>query len=181
MPLSEGGRAMKAFRSVLLFMAAVCLPGCASLRLQPDRPVAVNREVASLVAFFDASKYDAWEAMPEETVPQRRAKDARRNEIVNKQILAVDLQFDDFAQSFSKGSGQFNVGADTAIAALGGAGSVVTVAQTGKILAALSTLVSGTRTSVDKNLFFEKTAPVLLSKMEALRKQAMVPIREGLN
>ena len=63
---------------------------------------------------------------------------------------------------------------------LSGAGAVLVPATTKGILAAISGFVTGGKASIDKNLLFDKTVLVMLGRMDALRKAALVTVQTGL-
>jgi hypothetical protein len=72
------------------------------------------------------------------------------------------------------------LGTDIALLGLSGAGAVASAATAKTILASISAGVTGTRTAVDKDVFFEKTMPALLEEMDADRKMVLVDIQTGL-
>ncbi len=61
-----------------------------------------------------------------------------------------------------------------------GAGAVVGPAGTKSILAAISGGITGSKQSVDKHLYYEKTMPAMMAQMEAGRRTARVRIEQGL-
>lgn len=107
-------------------------------------------------------------------------KRAFRDEVIYARIRAIDLRFGQFQQQLSKEGNWANLGLDLAVLALSGAGTVVADAGTKGTLAALSGGFTGTRTAIDKTLFFNKTLPVILSQMEAKRLDVLAKLLNNL-
>jgi hypothetical protein len=105
---------------------------------------------------------------------------AWRNEVVNCRIRAIDLQFTSFEQGIAREYIGLNTGADIAVLGLGAATALTGSAGTKSILGAISGGVIGTKGIVDKDVFYSKTMPALLTQMEAQRKSQLVKIRNGL-
>jgi hypothetical protein len=147
------------------------LSGCQTFGGQPARPFDTQQRVAKLETYFD----------PARTAECAKAKDKIcRDEIITGQLQALDLLFADFEKEILETSERLNVVGDSLVSVLGAAGTVVTGTQTKSILAALSSSVTGVKGTFDKNLYFQKSAHVLIGRMRALRKEALVTIREGL-
>jgi hypothetical protein len=103
-----------------------------------------------------------------------------RDQIVGGRIEAVDKVFGELERTLFQSGVTMNIGADWAVLGLNAAASVVGGAGTKAALAATSGGIVGAKGSVDKNLFYEKTMPVLLSEMRASRKAVLARIRAGL-
>jgi len=156
-----------------LFLLIILLAvGCAALKAYPDRPVSVDDQLRNLTWCFDPSS----EKPPESGV----GLTAWRNEVVNCRIRAIDLQFTSFEQSIARENIGLNTGADIAVLGLGAATALTGGAGTKSILGAISGGVIGTKGIIDKDVFYSKTMPALLTQMEAQRKSQLVKIRNGL-
>jgi hypothetical protein len=162
-------------RGGLIFIpliAAVLLYGCVSAQGYPDRSFDLQSELKMLDTYHQPDILDRYSTSTE--------KQAFRDEVVNARIRAIDLHFVQFAQGLSRENNWTNLGLDWTVLALGGAGAVVADAGTKSVLAAFSGGLTGAKGSIDKNLFFNKTMPLILSQMEAKRKEVLVQIRTKL-
>ena len=146
--------------------------GCAAIKAYPDRSVEIKDQLHSLTWCFDA------EAVRKAGTGWNPT--AWRNEVVNCQIHAVDLQFTSFEQSLSRENVGLNTGVDMAVIGLGAATGVVAGAGTKSILGVISSGITGAKGIIDKDVFYSKTMPALLTQMEAQRKAQLVKIRTGL-
>jgi hypothetical protein len=159
--------------SKCLFLISVLLTaGCAALKAYPDRSVSIDDQLRNLTWCFDPSS----EKPPASGV----GLTAWRNEVVNCRIRAIDLQFTSFEQSIARENIGLNTGADIVVLGLGAATALTGGAGTKSILGAISGGVIGTKGIIDKDVFYSKTMPALLTQMEAQRKSQLVKIRNGL-
>jgi len=106
---------------------------------------------------------------------------ARRNHAIIGRLTVINLQYIKFIRQFAVDKAQL----DTALDMLQlGVDLTITVIGGESIKAALgaaSTGISGTRLSINKNFYFEQTVPVLITAMNAQRKEALIPIIKGMN
>jgi hypothetical protein len=156
-------------RLFVLLCVTASLDGCAALRNYPVRPNDVDTELQALRRYFDPAE-----------IQKGGNTIAWRNEVVNSQILAIDLQFTAFEQEFARENVGVNTAVDMTVIGLGAATGVAGGAATKSILGAISGGITGAKGIIDKDLFYSKTMPVLLSQMEAQRKVQLVKIRTGL-
>ncbi len=168
-------------RGFVLF-CSLLITSCASISGFPDRTGSVEVQLRDLRSkYFEpgaakpGGKIAAYNAA---TSPAKRKK--LRNEIVYNRLLAYDLQFSIFQEALYKEGIVSNLSLDILGLGLGSAGGVVTDATTSRILSALSGGISGSRASINKNLYFEKTLPALLSLMIASRETIKAQIYQGL-
>jgi hypothetical protein len=166
--VTQVGRAV-GVRLFVLVCAAASLDGCAALKNYPDRSNDVNADLHTLQQYFDPA-----------IIKQGGNSTAWRNEVVNSQIRAIDLQFTSFEQALARETVGVNTAVDMAVIGLGAATGVVGGATTKSILGVVSGGLTGAKGIVDKDIFYSKTMPVLLSQMEAQRKVQLVKIRTGL-
>lgn len=160
---------------IVLVMLVMSLWGCASFDGYPERSGNVQEELEHLERYFDPNLIEQYEA---EKDPNE--KGSLRNRIVNGRMRAIDLHFNNFQQQLYKEGVGSAIGTDWAILGLGGAGSVVNSLRTTQTLSAVSGGVAGAKASWDKNAFFDKTMPALLTQMIALRKRVLAKIRTEL-
>ncbi len=166
---------MRVFAIFAQALSALTLVGCAAMKGYPERSGDPAAELQKLDKYFAPDIIDQYDGKTSET--ERRAF---RDEVVNGQIRTIDLHFNSFVQSVSQESVQTNLGTDVLLLGLNGAGAVVAASTAKTILASIAEGVTGTKTAIDKNVFFEKTMPALVAQMEADRKTVLVSIRTGL-
>lgn len=151
------------------------MSGCSSLSGIPERSVSVESELAALTEYFSPAVITTYDRLSTES-----EKKAYRDKVIAARIRAIDLNFNQFAQNISAESKQLNIGTDTTVLLLGAAGAVSTVTSTQAILAATSATVTGVKSSIDKNAYFDATLAALLSQMQANRKKVLVNLYAGM-
>jgi hypothetical protein len=100
-----------------------------------------------------------------------------RNQVINERLSIIDHYFGEFIKNIQGERSLVNIASDFAVLGLGVGTIISSSKQLKDIFAAISTGITGARLSLDKNLYFEKTIPALVSKMDALRKAQLVIIR----
>jgi hypothetical protein len=103
-----------------------------------------------------------------------------RNEIINGRLAAFDIQFNRFQRQLHQEGAGVNLSTDAILLGLGAAGAVVS-GGTSQLLSAAAGGVTGLRGAIDRDLFFERTMPVLFQEMNAQRKSIRVQILDGLS
>ena len=103
-----------------------------------------------------------------------------RNEIINGRLAAFDIQFNRFQRQLHQEGAGVNLSTDAILLGLGAAGAVVS-GGTSQLLSAAAGGVTGLRGAIDRDLFFERTMPVLFQEMNAQRKLIRVQILDGLS
>jgi hypothetical protein len=109
--------------------------------------------------------------------PDRRAI---RDKIINGRLSLMNLHYNQFVSHFSVTKQTLDTTADITELGLNLATTAVGGATTKTVLGAVSAGVTGSKLAIDKNFFFEKTVPVLVSSMNAQRKQTLLPIMTGI-
>lgn len=161
-------------RQLFAAFVLISLSACQTFGGQPPRPFETQPALELLATNFDQKTIDICLGQKGEALR------ACRDKIILGQVRAIDIVFVEYEKAVQRLAEKVNVLGDSTVAILGAAGAVVTGTQTKGILAALSAAVTGTKGSVEKNLYFQKSSHALIGRMRALRKQALVPIREGL-
>jgi hypothetical protein len=103
-----------------------------------------------------------------------------RNDIITARLYAVDANFNQFVRELTTQQNLGAVAADWTAIALAGAGSVTGSASTKAVLAAITGSVIGAKAAVDKDVFYNKAIPTLVTTMEGQRKLVLVRIYAGL-
>lgn len=166
----------------ILYISLLILYGCASTGGFPERTDNVESQLDDL-----KSKYfhpDAAQTNGKITI-YNTATDANirkllRNEIIYSRLLAIDLQFSIFQEAIYKEGVVSNLTLDILGVGVGAAGGVVSNLTTSQILSALSGGIAGSKTAINKNLYYERTLPALFSLMIANREKIKIEIYEGL-
>ena len=168
------GRAYSRVPGLRALAALSLLPlagACASL----DGQAKPMLEVAAVTAV--AAKYPPATALA--TFYGRRndeaAQRAWRDEVIGAYLAAADLRYLEFRRDLSrqmKGSG---LGLDIAVLGLTG-GASLAAGKTANALSAIAAGFAGTRATLSKELWFDKTLPALVAAMDAQRTQVRVQI-----
>jgi len=158
-----------------LFIVMLFLSSCSSISGIPERSSDVKSELAALKEYFSTSVVTTYQNKPTDA-----DKKLYRDEVISARIRAIDLNFNEFIQNISAENKKLNIGTDSAVLLLGSAGAVSTVSSTQAILSATSATVTGVKSSVDKNAYYETTLNALVSQMLANRKTVLANIYAGL-
>jgi hypothetical protein len=151
--------------------------GCASLDGYPARQDDLRGELAQLDRYYaDDVLREFYVHRAGDPISQR----AWRDEVVHARLRAIDLHYTQFLQRAASRRITANAAADIALLGLGAAGTLVPAAGDKAILAAISGGLVGARGVIDREVFYEKTLPVLVQAMDAQRTRQLVKIRAGL-
>ena len=157
----------------IVALASLSLSACQTMGGQPRYPFYTPAQVDGLVMAFDKNTiHQCFEK-------SGAAATACRDEIVNDQLEVIDFAFRTFTRQILETSGGVDIAGDILAGALSGASTVATATRAKSIFSGIATVITGGKTSIDKNLFIQQTAHVLIGRMDALREKAMVPIRAG--
>jgi hypothetical protein len=105
---------------------------------------------------------------------------AARNEFITGRLTLINLQYIKFIRQFAVSKSQMESAFDVLITGVGLATAVTGGEAAKAALGAASAGLGATRTSIDKNFFYEKTVPVLITAMNAQRKVVLLPILDGI-
>jgi hypothetical protein len=161
-------------RQLLAAFVLISLSACQTFGGQPPRPYETGPVLTNLASRFQQ------EIIDDCLTQSGDAHRACRDKIILGQVRAIDIVFVEYEKALQRLAEKVNVAGDSIISVLGAAGAVVNGDQTKSILSALSAAVTGTKGSVEKNLYLKQTSHALIGRMRALRKEALVPIRQGL-
>lgn len=159
---------LPAWRTLAMLLAALALGGCNTMRGTPTRYQATDAVVAAIQL---TAKDVADLAVTSDP--------AARNKLQSKAVAVIDQQYSAFVRTLV---------ADRADAATAAAGTTLGAATAAAFVDSVSaktnyalfgaTLI-GAFGIVDKNYYFEKTAPALIAGMDAARTQALLQIKTG--
>ncbi|MGH9571452.1 MAG: hypothetical protein ACRD4F_17540, partial [Candidatus Angelobacter sp.] len=104
----------------------------------------------------------------------------KRNDEINKIIIAVDNNYGDYKNALYAGRAGFDTFADFLSLALTGATAVTGTVGTKAALGAAATGVTGAHSSVNKNFFNDTSRDALFSVMDSLRSEELATIQEKM-
>lgn len=153
---------------------ALLLTGCASIDSAPPR------FAAGETALSDADKYFAkvLDDYAKATDDAKRA--AIRNAFIETRAALIDQAYSGFRQTMYSQRVGMNVGVDLATLGLAAAGAATASEQAKTGLHALSGALIGSKASIDKNVFFDRTLQALLAQMEAMRGTVRLRLLAGM-
>jgi hypothetical protein len=137
---------------------AFAASGCASIDGYPNRLEYAQQYVAEVGPFAAPEAVLRYNALTDVT-----AATLLRNNTVTARIFSIDANFHQFVRDLTTQQNLSAVGVDWAAIGLASPGAVVGSAQTKAILAAISAGILGAKASVDKDVFYNKTIPALIT------------------
>ena len=162
---------------IVALLVAVITGGCAALDGYPARQDDLRGQLAQLDRYFaDDVLREFYVTRAGDPTAQRDWRD----EVVHGRLRAIDLHYAEFVRNASGRRIAGNTAADLAVLGLSAAGSLVPAAETKAVLAAISGGVVGARGIIDREVFYEKTLPLLLQAMEAGRNRQLARIHVAL-
>lgn len=156
---------------ISLVLGCTALAGCASFDGIQEPVMASDAAVTVAVGSYGM-------ATTLQQIGQENDKKAYRNRVVSIWLLAIDTRYDAFRRDLSRGRKGANVGLDFLTLGLTSAGAIWDGAASE--LSALATGAGGARATLDRELYFEKTLPVLIAYMDAERLKLRGHIIEGM-
>ena len=159
--------------TALSLLAILLLGGCSSISGAPPRLTSVD-----VLATEDP---DYKQTLDRFYRQKDEAGQVRvRNQFVETRIAIVDHEYLKFRQSLYQGRVSTDLATDIGLLTLNAAGAAVSSAAAKTTYAALSAALVGSKTSIDKNVYFERTVSALLSQMDTLRNNKKIVLFEGL-
>lgn len=156
------------------------LGGCNSTRHgYPKRALDEEAQLRTFEAAYDLTEMIAAYHQNVEDGADEATRTKARNKVIDGFLVLTDLHYASFVKGFSSRRKDFDTTADVAVLGLSGAGAVLDPSSTTRILAAISGGITGTKATVEKNYFYEKTIPVLIASMNARREETLTAILEG--
>lgn len=151
----------------------VALTGCAGIDSAPPRFGTEANALKQADAYFDGILRRYLAAQPQK-------QQEIRNGFIETRTALIDQGYAGFRQTLYTQRVGMNVGVDLATLGLNAVGAVTgsEPAKTG--LHALSGGLIGSKASIDKNVFFDRTMPALLAQMEAQRSAVRLRLLGGM-
>ncbi|MBM4276621.1 MAG: hypothetical protein FJ130_01910 [Deltaproteobacteria bacterium] len=159
--------------SLVLFLLTF---GCASLRYAGAPPPSydVDEDLKQLAEHFKpATAVKNYYAKSEPT-----PKD--RDVVISARLVMINLEYLKWLRTVTADKQFLDTATDVLILSLNLA-AAATGGETAKtVLSAISAGVAGSKTSIDKHYYYEKTVPALVAAMNAQRKDVLARILEGM-
>jgi hypothetical protein len=163
--------------SLGLFVIVVTVAaGCSVYRPKSPIPPGYTKQILTDVTSTALLK--DYNALRQGTDDEKKAKVARRNQILTELIYLVDQNYYTFENHFYGTQATFSTAADAATLGLTAAGSVTGTTELKSILSATATGVTGLRSSVEKNFFDQQSRAAVVTKMRALRATQLATIQD---
>lgn len=149
--------------------------GCSAMTRggAPEPTANLEKDLAALETQFGA-------AASIDKVYEGGATSAKRDEMIAARLVMMNLRYLAFIRQMNAQKQFIDAASDILILSLNLAGTAFADATTKTVLAALSAGTAGSRVSIDKHYYYEKTMPALVASMNAQRKTAMLPLVRGL-
>lgn len=150
---------MRTMLKSLTTIALVTLSACATVRGSQDSvPQLVPR---TLLPISDAVTH--YRRLTDE-----RLRFAFRNDVLRSYQSAIEANYGAFTDQLNSGDRGSALGLDLLIMGLTGATALVGASSVNE-LATITAVASGTRSTIDRRLFFDRTLPALIASMDAER------------
>lgn len=176
--------ALNAFLLGALLFSACAGAGTARTNTAPagvdgeSRPEVINDEVLEMEKkYYVAGVLDTYNSLAADPVRQREYRD----EVINGRIYVIDYYYNKFRQNI-RGSARpdSNIVTDIAVLGLDAADAINPARRAKEILLAISGGLTGPDTSLDKDDFYDEALPALIAKMDSLRLERLVLIRQRM-
>lgn len=170
---------MKKISELLLFLAAALLAtGCQTMRSggAPKQSFNLDNDIAALSLQFNGQTtiIDYYAIKDEAT------RLTTRNRFISGRLALIDLNYLQYVRALTADKQLTNIGTELANMSLGLAGTLVGGVRAKTNLAAAVTGLGGTKTIIDKEIYYEKSMDALIGSMSAARKELLVEILKGL-
>jgi len=150
------------------------LMGCSSMRYggAPEPSFDLDRDLEQLAEQFK----------PADSIKEfykNPTKDSR-DDFITGRITMMNIRYIQFIRQVTADRQLLDSAADMLTLGLSIGGASFGTAATKTILAAVAAGIGGSKQIVDKNYYFDKTLPALVGQMNAERKNALIPILQGM-
>jgi hypothetical protein len=154
------------------------LGGCAAMEGYARPPDTRPYIAGKRAAYFDmaANSKEAEYNGTSDQVARRRLRD----EIVYARMDLIEFDFDNLQRALNGTGNGVSIGGDLAVLVANGIGATTGGEQTKAALNALSGGIVGAQGAINKDLYYQRTLPALLSQMEANRDKVIATIFTGL-
>lgn len=156
-------------------LISIILSGCASFTGYPSDSHDTEAELAVLNTYGGAAALDGYFRAVD---PLR--KRFFRDNYVNARIAQIDIDFERFKMQLNSEKNVETLTTESALLVLTGLTATTGGATTKAALGAAAAGVTGVSAHINKDLYYEKTVPALLSMFSACHATKLAVIEEGL-
>lgn len=161
-----------------LSLALLCQTlGCASLRDSGAPPPSydVDQDLRQLAEHFKpATAIESYYALHDPT-----PKD--RNTVISARLVMINLEYLKWLRTVTADKQLLDTATDVLNLSLNLAATVAGGETAKTALSAVAAGITGSKTSIDKHYFYEKTMPAIVATMNAQRKVVLTHILDGVN
>jgi hypothetical protein len=167
----------------LSLIGLLALTGCTSLEGYARHPDTLGYVDGKRRAYFASSDVSS-DVNPKESQYNSCSDEAcrrrLRDEIVYGRMDIIEFDFDNLERALNGTGNGISLGGDLAVLVANGIGATTGGKQTKAVLNAISGGIVGAQGTINKDLYYQRTLPALLSQMEANRDKVIATIFTGL-
>jgi hypothetical protein len=160
---------------ITVIFCSTPLFACAPIQGYPKDPENTDATLTALQPYFDGTVEQKYIAAQDDNT-----RTQIRNQIILARMRGYDIEFSNFERTLYGQGNTITVGSDLIGLVLGGLTATTGNATTKAALGAASTGIIGANAAINKDLYYQKTIPALLTQMEADRLKAKLPIVQGM-
>jgi uncharacterized membrane protein YiaA len=163
-----------------MLAAALALAGCKTIGNggAPEPAFDIDADLKALSSQFSSST--SVSSYYAQAAAGGTAAVTARNRFITGRLVQIDLQYIQFIRSLTSDKQRLDTAGDLLNLTLNVAGTLTGGERAKANLAAAATALNGTKTTVDKQYFYEKSMDALVGTMNAKRKTVLVGILTGL-
>lgn len=162
------------FHKLIGTVSLISLSACATFDGRPTPVITLQKADKLIAAYAPDHAIATIGQIPASDVAGRNSY---RNRVIAAYLTAIDAHYDQFARELSRSGKGTHLGLDSALLLLTGAGAIFSKAASN--LSAGATAVGGFRGSFDRELFSDKTLPIVLTVMDTRRLAVRADILRG--
>lgn len=158
----------------LVVAGALAVSACATGTLSggPAAPFDLDADIRAIEAQLE-------DAASVATFYDKGASQSGRNALISARMSLIDLHYARYLRELNATRASTQVAYDVSDVALGVANTVVGGAQDRRVLSAIGAVLTGTRSSVESAFFEGDTTDLLVTQMNASRRQVAARLVEG--
>ena len=165
---------IRTIRVIWIVLPLGLLASCYSLRYggAPQPSFDVDKDLEQLAKQFEQA--DAITGF------YRNPSTEGRDKFISGRLVMMNIRYIQFIRQLTSEKQLFDSATEMLKLALSLAGTAVDSAATKTVLSAIVAGLTGSKATIEKNYYYEKTIPALIAAMNAERKKALVSILTGV-
>jgi hypothetical protein len=163
--------------SLIMFASALLLTACQTMDSggAPKQSFDIDKDIEGLSTEFNKPGI-----IPDYYKLTEDQRLLARNRFIAGRLALIDLNYLQYVRALTAEKQRLTVAAELANMSLGIAGTLVGGVRAKTNLAAAVTGLNGTKSTVDKEIYYEKSMDAIIGSMNAARKELLVGILKGL-